>query len=105
MKRCQRVGLPSGPIQGQHLQLYQAFLERMRSHERLELAYELTVPAELEVELDRLDRRHEALFLEARRLGIEQLVPAGSLQRRSAPQAERLHDGDSRVVDPTVRAC
>ena len=85
MERRQRVGLPPGAIQGEHLELYEALLERMRDDERLELPQELAVPAELEVELDRLDRRREALFLESRRLGIEQLVPAGSLQRRSAP--------------------
>src|SRR5215208_3565652 len=105
MKRRQRVGLPTRAIQRQHLQLYQALLERMRHHERLELPEELAVPAELNVKLDRLDRCREALFLEPRPLGIEQLVPAGSLQRRSSPDAERLLDRRPRVVEPTVGVC
>ena len=101
----QRVGLPSGAIQRHHLQLDQALLEGMRDHQRLQLAQQLAVAAQFEVELDPLDRRGEARLLEPRALAIKQLVHAHSLERRSTPHTERLLDCRPRGLESTGRAC
>ena len=64
----QRVGLPSGAIERQHLQLDEALLEGMRDDQCLQLAQQFAVAAELEVELDPFDDRGESLLLRAGRV-------------------------------------
>ena len=100
----QRFGLSSGSIQRQHLQLHQALLEGMRDDQRLQLAQQLAVAAQLEVKLDPLDRRGQALLLQPRPLAIKQLVRAHSRERRSAPHTERLLDRRPRGLQPTGRS-
>jgi hypothetical protein len=73
----------------------------MRDDQRVQLAQELTVAAQLEVELDPLDNRGQALLLKPSALGSQQTVRADSPKRRSAPDIERLVDpfpSDSRLT-------
>ena len=100
----QRFGLSPGSIQRQHLQLHQALLEGMCDDQRLQLAQQLAVAAQLQVKLDPLNHRGQALFLEPRPLAIKQLVCAHSRERRSAPHTERLLDRRPRGLQPTGRS-
>ena len=88
----QRVGLPSAAIERQHLQLHQALLEGMRDDQRLQLAQQLAVAAQLQVELDPLDDRGQPLLLQPRALRGEQAVRAHAPQRLTAPDTKRLLD-------------
>src|SRR3954447_13351608 len=65
----------------------------MGAYQRLELAEQLAVAAQLEVELDAGDHRCEALFLEPRSLGGEHAVDREAGQWLPAPEAEGLLDG------------
>ena len=100
----QRVGLPSAAIQRQHLQLHQALLEGMRDDQRLQLAQQLAVAAQLEVELDPLDDRGQPLLLQPRALAVEQAVRAHSPERLAAPDTKRLLDPLAGAPRLTVRA-
>ena len=100
----QRVGLPPAAIERQHLQLHEALLEGMRDDQRVQLAQELAVAAQLEVELDPLDDRGQALLLQARALGIEQTVRAHSPERLAAPETKRLVDPLPSGLRLTARA-
>ena len=81
----QRVGLSSAAIQRQHLQLHQALLEGMRDDQRLQLAQQLAVAAQLEVELDPLDRSRPGAPPPAAR-ARRQAARARSLPRAAAPR-------------------
>jgi hypothetical protein len=97
----QGVGLSSGAVERAHLQLHEALVERVGGHERFELSEQLAMAAELEVELDPLDHRAEALLLEPAALGAEETVVAGAAQRPAPPQAEGRFDlrpGDERIA-------
>ncbi len=107
LEHGQRVGLPSGAIERQHLQLHQALLERMRDDQRLQLAQKLAVAAQLEVELDPLDDRRQPLLLQPRSLRGEQAVRADSAERLTPPDVKRLLDplaSDARARRPHAPA-
>ena len=76
----------------------------MRDDQRVQLAQELAVAAQLEVELDPLDDRGQALLVEARALCIEQTVRAHSPQRVAAPETKRLVDPLPSGLRLTARA-
>ena len=99
----QRVGLPSAPIQRQHLQLHQALHEGMRADQRLQLTEQLAVAAQLQVELDSLDDGGQPFLFKSRSLRGEQAVRAHSTERLAAPDAERLLDALARDARLTVR--
>ena len=89
----QRVGLPPAAIERQHLQLHEALLEGMRDDQRVQLAQELAVAAQLEVELDPLDDRGQALLLQAPRSAASRLFvltpPSGSPRQRPSASSIR----------------
>ena len=58
-----RIRLATRSVQGQHLKLHQALIERMGQDQRLERAEHLRVAAQLDVELDRFDHRTQPLLL------------------------------------------
>ena len=62
----------------------------MRDDQRFQLAQELAVAAQLEVELDTLDDGGEPLLVEPCALRDEQAVQAHAGERRSAPHGQRL---------------
>src|SRR6185295_4360655 len=75
----------------------------VRGDQRLELAEHLTVPAELEVELDPLDHGGQPLLLEARTLGLEPLGPVHAGERLAAPDGERLVETRARGGRVAIR--
>jgi hypothetical protein len=83
------VCLAVGPVEREHLLGAQALAVRLAQDERVELADELRVAAELEVGVDPLLDRRGPLFFELRafRAG-DRLVEVG--ERRAAPQAQSL---------------
>ena len=76
----------------------------MRDDQRLQLAQQVTVAAQPQVELDPLDCRGETLLVQARPLALEQLVRARSTKRRPAPDIQRLLDRQPRRRELTGRA-
>ena len=77
----------------------------MRADQCLELSEQLAVAAQLEVDLDPLDRRGQALLLEPRPLTVKKSLRARSPQRRSAPDTERLLNSHPRSLQLTSCAC
>src|SRR5215207_4547388 len=77
----------------------------MPDQQRLKLAEQLAVAAQLEVDLNPLDDRGQALLVKPRPLAIKQSVRARCAERRSAPDAERLLDPHPRRLQLTDRAC
>jgi hypothetical protein len=88
----QGVGLSSRAIERQHLQLHEALLEGMLDDQRFEVPQQLAVATQLEVDLDPLDDRAQALLCQPRPLRGEQAVNAHSRERLSTPDTERLLD-------------
>ena len=88
VERRQGVGLSSGAIQREHLQLHQALLEGMGDDHGLELAEQLAVATQLEVKLDPLNDRAQPLLLKPGALGGQHTVRRHAAERLPAPQAE-----------------
>ena len=84
----ERVGLPSTPVQGQHLELPDALVQRMRAHERLELR-KMAVRPRGEVGRDALGGALQAKGLDARDLGLGEGLATDVGQGRPPPQRER----------------
>jgi hypothetical protein len=86
----QRIGLATGAVEGKHEEGAQTLLERVRRHERFQLADELRVAPELEVDLDPLQQRREAQLVQPLGLAGGKPFEAKVGERRSAPDLERL---------------
>src|SRR5207244_10954098 len=86
----ERIGLAAGAIEGQHEQGAQTLLERVRRHERFQLADELHVAPELEIDLDPFEQRREASLVQPFGLAGGEAFEAKIGERRSAPEPERL---------------
>ena len=86
----ERLGLPSGAVQREHLLPAEALAQRVLGDEGLELGDERRMPAEREVGVDPLLERREAQLLEplAGRGGERLVGEVG--ERRPAPEVERL---------------
>jgi hypothetical protein len=85
----ERLGLPAGPVQGEHQLSAQALAERVLEHQGLQLADEVDVAAELEVNLDPLLERRHASRVQAGRLHHAQALGGEVGQRWAAPQGQR----------------
>ncbi len=84
----QCLGRPAGTVQCQHQLAMQPVPQRKLRHERDQLADELVMPAELQLQLQPvLDRRHPLLVQLGRRRAYQQAVDP--VQRRTAPQPQR----------------
>ena len=88
--RGERIGLPPGPVEREHLLRSEALAVRVLHHERVELVDQVGVAAERQVRIDPIFERSQALLLElGRGSGTERrAVELG--QRRAAPERERL---------------
>jgi hypothetical protein len=85
----QRLGLPTGAVQGKHAQPVQPLAQRVLGNERVEPAVHLTVAARLEIALERELERGEAKLLEPPCLGHRERLVHEVGERRSAPERER----------------
>jgi hypothetical protein len=97
---AQRVGLPAGPVQGEHPQRPEPFAQRVGRGQRLEFHDRVAVLAAFQQRLGPRFERGEPQFLEADGLG-----PGGrcvdAREGRPAPQPQRLIEtvqGDLRVA-------
>jgi hypothetical protein len=103
---AQRLGLPSGAVEGEHELSPEALAQGVLRHERLELADELRLPTRGEVGLEAILARREAQLVEARDLRLSEGLVGKIGQRRPAPERERLAQERRRLrrVAPGERA-
>jgi hypothetical protein len=87
---CERVGLPSCSIEGQHEFSPDPFPKWMAFDERLELGNELSVPSELEIDVDPILERRKALLLQPGDLVLGERLTRELDERRAAPKGESL---------------
>ena len=86
----ERIGLAARAVQGQHPLRVQRLAQRLLEDQSLELADALAVAAGGQVMVDReLDRRQPQL-LEPADLGGGERLAGDVVERRTAPQGERL---------------
>ena len=94
MRACavggERVGLPAAAVQRQHPLRVQPLAQRLGGDERLELADHLAVPALVEVVLDRELERRQPQLLQPPDLGARERLVGDVVERRAAPQRQRL---------------
>ena len=88
--RGERLGLTAGAIQRKHQLRTQALAQRMLAHERLELADQVPVFAELELGVDALLDSRDVQLLEPSNLGLRELLLREVVERRAAPERERF---------------
>ena len=86
----ERFRLAAGSVEREHELGSEPLAERMLGHERLELADELGVAAQLEVGVDPCLQRREPCFLEPADLGLRKRRVGEVRQRRSSPERQRL---------------
>ena len=82
----ERLGLPPGPVQGEHQLGAEVLAERIRADERLELADQLRVAAVGEIVLDPLLEARESELLQAGDLGLGEALVGEVGQRVSSPE-------------------
>ena len=87
--RVERVGLATAAIQGEHQLLDESLARRMAPDERLELADEHGVPAELQIGVDARLVRRQSQLLQAPDLRLRPILVGDVDQRPAAPQRER----------------
>jgi hypothetical protein len=96
----QRLGLASGAVQREHALRVEPLGQRVRRHERIELADELAMPAGRQAALDgNLGRAQPQILQPANLRGGERLV-CDVGERGSAPQRERV---TCERVGPAIR--
>ena len=76
----------------------------MRGDERLEFGDEIAVPTEPELEFDPLAHDGEPKLLEPRDLGAGELLEGELLERRPAPETQRLPQQRERFLRVVARA-
>ena len=86
----ERLGLAAAAVQREHPLRVQALAQRLLGDERLELADDLGVAARLEVLVDRQLERREPQLLEPADLERGERLAGDVVERRPAPQRERL---------------
>jgi hypothetical protein len=85
---AQRVSLPAGPVQRHHQLSDQPLPQRIGHNQLPQLADQLTVPPELQLQFQALLGRGQALLLQSNGCRLE--YPAtDARQCRAAPQAQR----------------
>jgi hypothetical protein len=93
---AQRVGLPPGPVEGEHPQGPEALPERMRRGERFQLRDEIPVPAARQQRLGPRFERGQAFLLQPACLRASGRHRIEIVQRGPAPQAQGLIEGPRR---------
>src|SRR5262249_5960530 len=87
--RRQRLRLPAGAVEREHLLAPQALAQRIAGDQRLELTDEIAVAPELQIGFDPLFKRMHPELLEPGRLGRRERLRRELGERRAAPQLER----------------
>ena len=90
----ERLGLPVGAVEGEHLLRAEPFAQRVLTHEQIQLAEGLFVAAEREVAVDPLDQRRQPQLVELRHLVASQATRAVS-RRASGRARARVPPGSS----------
>ena len=98
----ERVGLPPGPVEGEHQVPAQALAQRVLADELLELGQHLVVPAEPQIRVDSALDAREPQVVETRRLVPRERARREVGQRIAPPQVERA--GEEHAREPGVRA-
>ena len=91
--RVERLRLPARAVERQHELAAERLAERVLANERLELAHDVTVPAELEIRLDPLLVRDESQLLEPADLGLREVA-----RTRTRP-AQEPRQSDERLLE------
>jgi hypothetical protein len=86
----ERVGLPAGSVEREHQHRVEALAQRFGGDERLELCDHTAVPALAEVMLDCELERRQPQLLEPADLGGRERLVGDIIERRAAPQFQRL---------------
>jgi hypothetical protein len=86
----ERLRLPAGAVEREHQQAPEGLAQRVLADERVELADDVAVAAELEVGVDPLLERNKAQLLQPVRVRLRPCVEGELGERRAAPEAERL---------------
>ncbi len=89
----ERLGLAAAAVQREHLLAAQALAQRVRAHERLELAGHLVVAPARQVGVDAVGQAREPQVLQARDLRLGEPLARHVGERRAAPQRERAGEG------------
>ena len=97
-ERRERVGVPAGAVEREHLLPAQPLAQRVLGDERLQLPRDVGVAAEREVGLDALLQRQDPQLLEAPDLRLREGLVAEVGEHRSAPQREHLAQQRRRLV-------
>ena len=84
------LGLPASAIEREHQLPPERLAQRVLAGERLQLADDIAVTAEVQVSLDPLPVRDQAKFLEPADLGLREIVECKLRERRPAPEPEGL---------------
>ena len=87
---AERVGLAAAAVEGEHAQAVEVLAQRLVREQRLDLGDRLGVPPGREILLEGLLDRGEAQFLQAADLEVRERLGGDIVERRSAPQRERL---------------
>ena len=88
--RRERLGLAARAIQRQHQLAREALAQRMRPDRRRELPDQLGVPAVGELALEPSLHGGQTQLLEARDLGLGEVLEREVGERRAAPECQRL---------------
>ena len=88
--RRQRVGLPAGAVEREHLPGAECLAMRVLGDERFELGSEQRVASRVEVDRDPRLERGEPCVVEPRRLGLGEGLVAEVRERRTAPEGQRF---------------
>ncbi len=98
----QRLGLPAGAVEREHLLPPEPLAERLCGDEPLELPDQLGVPAQGQIGLDPLLERVQAQLLEPGDLALDELLVAEVGERRAAPQPQRVAQARGRELGVAV---
>ena len=93
----ERLGLPPGAVQREHLPATQPLAQRMLPYERLELADQPGVAAAGEVRVDPIAEACQAQVLQPRDLRLREAGVGNVGERGAAPQRERLPERRRRL--------
>ncbi len=90
--RVKGLCLAAGAVKGENLLAAERLAKRMLGDERLELAHDVTVPAELEIGLDPFLESVDSKLLETADLRLGELLEGELRERRASPERERILD-------------
>jgi hypothetical protein len=84
----QRLRLPTGAIQREHLLPAQPLAQRMRGRQRGQLAHQVGMAANREVGIDAVLQGRQSKLLDSRRFGLQRRLVGQVGERRAAPELE-----------------